>query len=310
MNKKEEIYHRLIEITEDSDRVARNVPMSEHTTFRTGGPADIMAEPAGTAELAGMIRMLRNEDVPFFILGNGSNVLVKDGGYRGVIIHIGSRMADITVTGTTVLAQSGALLSAVSREACEHSLEGMEFASGIPGSVGGAVYMNAGAYGGEMKQIIVSVTAVTEKGNVIRYSAGELDLGYRHSIFETNGSVITEVLLSLRYGEKEKIINRMKDLAERRRLKQPLNLPSAGSTFKRPPGHFAGQLIDEAHMRGASLGGAQVSPKHAGFIVNTGGATSQDILDLMELVQMRVKEISGVDLEREVRVIGEEREGY
>lgn len=302
---KEEIYQKLTALTGDPERVALDVPMNEHTTFRTGGPADIMAEPSDTYELAEMIRFLRENGVEFYIFGNGSNTLVRDGGYRGVIIRIGNRMANVSVTGTTVTAQAGALLSAAAREACEHSLGGMEFASGIPGSVGGAVYMNAGAYGGEMKQIVSSVTAVTRDGEIVRYAAGELELGYRHSIFEENGAVITEVILELAYKEKEEILALMKDLAERRRSKQPLNLPSAGSTFKRPLGHFAGQLIDEAHMRGASLGGAQVSLKHAGFIVNNGGATSQDILDLITLVQMRVKETSGVDLEREVRVIGE-----
>ena len=302
---KEEIYQKLLELTGDSQRVHIDVPMCEHTTFRTGGPADLMAEPSGTGELAAMISLMRDTDIPFYILGNGSNVLVKDKGYRGVIINIGKNMSDISIVGTTLTAQAGAMLSTAAREAYEHSLEGMEFASGIPGSVGGAVYMNAGAYGGEMKDLIASVTAVTENGSVVRYSSGELDLGYRHSIFELNGAVITEAVLTLRYGNQETILNRMKDLAERRRDKQPLNLPSAGSTFKRPPGRFAGQLIDQARMRGASLGGAQVSPKHAGFIVNTGEATSQDILDLITLVQMRVKETSGVDLEREVRVIGE-----
>lgn len=302
---KEEIYRNLLELTGDPERVMLDVPMSEHTTFRTGGPADIMIEPSGTVELAEVILFLNRSGAEYYILGNGSNVLVRDGGYRGVIIRIGNRMSSISITGTTLTAQSGALLSTAAREACEHSLEGMEFASGIPGSVGGAVFMNAGAYGGEMKQIIVSVTAVTKEGEIVRYSARELELGYRHSLFESNEAVITEAVLELRYGDKDRIVERMKDLAERRRSKQPLNLPSAGSTFKRPPGYFAGQLIDNAQMRGVSLGGAQVSPKHAGFIVNNGDATSQDILDLITLVQMRVKETSGVDLEREVRVIGE-----
>ena len=302
---KEEIYRKLLELTGDEQRVQMDVPMDEHTTFRTGGPADVMAEPSCTEELATMISLLGDRDVPYFILGNGSNVLVKDKGYRGVVINIAKQMSGISITGTTLTAQAGAMLSTASREACEHSLSGLEFASGIPGSVGGAVFMNAGAYGGEMKQILTSVTAVSEDGVVARYSAAELDLGYRHSIFEMNGAVITEVTMDLRYGDQEKIMDRMKDLAERRRSKQPLNLPSAGSTFKRPPGHFAGQLIDEAHMRGASVGGAQVSPKHAGFIVNNGGATSQDILELITLVQMRVREVSGITLETEVRVIGE-----
>ena len=302
---KEIIYQKIVELIGDADRVKLDVPMREHTTFRTGGPADVFAEPADTEELSAMIRMLRQEGIPYYILGNGSNVLVTDQGYRGVILCIGKQMSAISVTGTTLTAQAGALLSAAAREAWEHSLEGMEFASGIPGSIGGAVFMNAGAYGGEMKQIITSVAAVTREGETVRYSAAELDLGYRHSIFEKNGAVITEAVLDLKYGDQDAITDRMKDLSERRRSKQPLNLPSAGSTFKRPQGHFAGQLIDEAKMRGASLGGAQVSPKHAGFIVNNGNATSQDILELITLVQMRVKETSGIDLEREVRVLGE-----
>ncbi|MBR2736892.1 MAG: UDP-N-acetylmuramate dehydrogenase [Firmicutes bacterium] len=301
-----DIFNLLVGITGDPDRVQMDVPMSEHTTFRTGGPADLMVQPSGTEELVKLILALRGDQVPYYILGRASNVLVTDKGYRGVIINIDKEMAAVSVTGNTLTAQAGASLSTAARVAYEHSLQGMEFASGIPGSVGGAVYMNAGAYGGEMKQILSSVTAVTEDGKVVRYGAADLDLGYRHSIFENIRAVITEATMTLRHGKQQEIMDLMKDLAERRRAKQPLNLPSAGSTFKRPPGHFAGQLIDEAQMRGASVGGAQVSPKHAGFIVNNGGATSRDILELIALVQMRVKENSGIDLEREVRVIGED----
>lgn len=301
---KQEIYRELIALTAE-DRVQMDVPMKEFTTFRTGGPADVMVEPSCTAELAAIIRMLKEQDAPFYVLGNGSNVLVGDRGYRGVIINIGKEMSSIQITGTTMTVQAGAMLSTAARAAYDHSLQGMEFASGIPGSVGGAVFMNAGAYGGEMKQILLSATAVDADGSVVRYSAADMELGYRHSAFESNGAVVTEAVLGLRPGDKEAIKDLMMDLAERRRSKQPLSLPSAGSTFKRPPGHFAGKLIDDAKMRGASVGGAQVSPKHAGFIVNNGDATSQDILELIALVQMKVKENSGVDLEREVRVIGE-----
>ncbi len=299
------IYSKLVSLIGE-DQVLSDVPMSEHTTFRTGGPADLMARPSGTEELARIILALREEEAPYFILGKGSNVLVTDKGYRGVIICIDKEMSAVNVTGNTLTAQAGASLSTAARAAFDHSLTGMEFASGIPGSVGGAVYMNAGAYDGEMKQILTSVTAITKEGEIVRFSASELDLGYRHSIFENNEAVITEAIMELRFGDRQKIADRMRDLADRRRSKQPLNLPSAGSTFKRPPNRFAGQLIDEAGMRGASVGAAQVSPKHAGFIVNNGGASSQDILELIALVQMRVRECSGVELEREVRVIGEE----
>ncbi|MGI6205454.1 MAG: UDP-N-acetylmuramate dehydrogenase [Anaerovoracaceae bacterium] len=302
---KEEIYKKLLQLAGSGGSVRMDAPMKEYTTFHVGGPADVLVEPSGAESLVTITSALRENDIPFYVLGNGSNVLVKDGGFRGVIVHIGRSMSNISVSADTVEAEAGALLSTAAKEAASHSLTGMEFASGIPGSVGGAVYMNAGAYGGEMKQIVDEVKAVTSDGNIIVCKGSECDFGYRHSVFEDNGSVILSVKIKLEKGDKKDIDAYMRDLADRRRSKQPLNLPSAGSTFKRPEGHYAGQLIDEAGMRGASLGGAQVSPKHAGFVVNNGGATADDILQLIKIVQMRVKEISGVDLETEVRIIGE-----
>lgn len=301
---KEEIYKKLLQLAGSGGSVRMDAPMKEYTTFRVGGPADVLVEPSDAESLSTIVSALKENGIPYYILGNGSNVLVKDKGFRGVIVRIGRAMSAVSVMGDTVEAGAGALLSAAAREAAEHSLTGLEFASGIPGSVGGAVFMNAGAYGGEMKHVVSNVTAADSDGSVRVYSAAECDFGYRHSVFEKNGSIVLSVKMKLEKGDRAEISSYMKDLAERRRSKQPLNLPSAGSTFKRPAGHFAGQLIDEAGMRGASLGGAQVSPKHAGFVVNNGDATADDILSLIKLVQMRVKENSGVDLETEIRIIG------
>ncbi|MDD7408172.1 MAG: UDP-N-acetylmuramate dehydrogenase [Anaerovoracaceae bacterium] len=301
---KEELYRKLLQLAGSGGSVRMDAPMKEYTTFRVGGPADLLVEPGDVNSLVTITTALKENGVPYYLLGNGSNILVRDEGFRGVIIKIGRKMSNVSVTGNVVEAEAGAMLSYVSKEAAARSLAGMEFASGIPGSIGGAVFMNAGAYGGEMKQIVTSVTAAEQDGSIRVYSADECDFGYRHSAFADNGSVVLSARIELEKGDKAQILAYMNDLSERRRSKQPLNLPSAGSTFKRPEGHYAGQLIDEAGMRGASYGGAQVSPKHAGFVVNNGNATADDILQLIKLVQMRVKETSGVDLETEVRIIG------
>lgn len=301
----EKIYGILKEILGE-DNIQRDVPMSEHITFRTGGPADIMAVPSCEEDVRKTVSALRSENVPYYILGNGSNVLVRDGGFRGVIIHIGKALAEVRVEGDCVYAGAGAMLSAVANAAAAESLEGLEFASGIPGSAGGAVFMNAGAYDGEISMVIESADALMPDGNIITFKKEDLDLGYRHSIFMDNGAVILSAVFKLKKGDKDSILEKIKDLTQRRTSKQPLELPSAGSTFKRPEGYFAGKLIDDAGCRGLSLGAAQVSPKHAGFVVNNGGATASEILDLIHLVQMRVKETSGVDLETEMRIIGED----
>lgn len=299
------LYEMLKNVIGDEDRVLRDVPMKEYTTFRAGGNADLMAVPADEEELNGVLEVLHRENVPYFVLGNGSDVLVRDGGYHGVILHVGKAMSDIRVEGERLTAQAGALLSAAASEAAKHSLTGMEFASGIPGSIGGAVFMDAGAYDGEMKMIVESVRALMPDGTVRSFSGEELDFSYRHSVFMENEAVILSAVLKLEKGDRAAIDAKMKDLNQRRVSKQPLEKASAGSTFKRPEGYFAGKLIDDAGCRGLSVGAAQVSPKHAGFIVNNGGATASDILDLIALVQMKVKEDFGVELHPEVRIIGD-----
>ncbi len=303
-----DIYKTLTEITGDGSRVLRDVEMKEHTSFRTGGRADYMVELESPEETAALLRALTEAGIPWYVLGNGSNVLVRDGGFHGVVLHIGERMSRILIEGDRLTAGAGALLSAVASEAAKASLTGLEFASGIPGSIGGAVFMNAGAYDGEMAMVTESVTAVAADGTMHTYPLEDLDFSYRHSRFSGSEELVLSAVLRLQKGEEEAIYGKMKELAARRRDKQPLHLPSAGSTFKRPEGYFAGQLIDEAGCRGLSVGDAQVSPKHAGFIVNNGGASAKDVTDLIALVQKRVKENSGVDLVPEVRVIGEEPE--
>ncbi|MCI8283847.1 MAG: UDP-N-acetylmuramate dehydrogenase [Firmicutes bacterium] len=312
------LYNEILNIIGDKNRVLKEVPLSEHTTFKIGGPADIMVFPKSADELRRLTEFLRSEkfqnsgskkdaqqSANYFIIGNGSNLLVRDGGLRGVVIKIGSGMSEIKTESEILTVQAGALLSAAAAEAARASLTGMEFASGIPGSFGGAVFMNAGAYDGEMAQIIESVTALMQDGTIRKFKKDEVDFGYRHSVFCDIGGIILEGEIRLRKGNSEKIREKMKELSKRRTDKQPLSYPSAGSTFKRPEGYFAGKLVEDSGCKGLSLGGAQVSPKHAGFIVNTGNAKAQDVIDLIKLVQMRVKEKFGVDLETEVKIIGE-----
>lgn len=305
MNTIDTLYEKLKSVIASEDRIVRDAPMADYTTFRAGGRADILLMPADEGELEAALSMLREEQARYFVLGNGSNVLVKDGGYRGVIIHIGKTMAEIHADGERIEAQAGALLSAVASKAADHALTGMEFASGIPGSVGGAVFMNAGAYDGEMKMIVERVRALMQDGTIRDFSGDELEYSYRHSVFMDNGAVILSAVMKLEQGDPAAIREKMRDLNERRSSRQPLDKASAGSTFKRPEGYFAGKLIDDAGCRGLSVGAAQVSPKHAGFVVNNGGATASEILDLIALVRMKVKEDFGVDLQPEVRIIGD-----
>ncbi len=302
----EYIYEKLRGVMSDASEVKTGEPLSGYTTFRTGGPADILAEPASEADLAAVMKVLREENVPYIALGNGSNVLVKDEGYRGVVIIIGEGLGGVEVDeeNAVVKAGAGVMLGEVARAAARASLSGLEFASGIPGSLGGGVFMNAGAYGGEMSQVVTQVRALMPDGFVREFVADEFDFGYRHSVFAENGGIILSVVMQLEKGDAAQINETMKDLNRRRVEKQPLNYPSAGSTFKRPEGYFAGKLIQDAGCKGLSVGGALVSQKHSGFIVNKGGASSQDILDLIKLVQLRVKEEFGVELETEVRIIG------
>ena len=288
-----------------SDNVKLQEPMSRHTTFRIGGPADFYLCPHSTKEVQEIVEICKEENLPYFVLGNGSNLLVSDKGYRGVVIQLWKNFSDITVKDCCIQAKAGALLSKVAVEALEAGLTGMEFASGIPGTIGGAAFMNAGAYGGEMKDIIKSVKVLDTQGEVRILPKEELKMGYRTSIVKEKGYTILSVELELSKGNREEIRNTMEDLKERRTSKQPLEMPSAGSTFKRPEGYFAGKLIMDSGLRGFSVGGAQVSEKHCGFVVNKGGATAMDVLNLIREVQRRVKEQFGVDLETEVRFLGE-----
>lgn len=287
------------------ERVRVDEPMSRHTTFRVGGPADLFVEPETAEELSSVLRICREENVPFYILGNGSNLLVGDRGYRGVMVALGKSFGTVTVEGTSLRAGAAALLSSVARQALTHSLTGLEFAAGIPGTVGGAVVMNAGAYGSEMSAVLTRVTVLTESGEIKKIPASELELGYRTSCILRSNYVVLEAEMELCSGISEEIRARMEELAEQRRSKQPLEYPSAGSTFKRPEGYFAGKLIQDAGLRGFSVGGAQVSEKHCGFVINRGDASAADILSLCREVQARVNAQFGVALEMEVKLLGE-----
>ena len=279
-------------------------PMKKHTTFRVGGPADVLVQPDETA-LAAIIALCRQYHVPYSFIGNGSNLLVGDKGIRGVVIEMTDPMGNIEVDGTKIMAQAGAMLSKIANTAASNGLGGMEFAAGIPGSVGGAVVMNAGAYGGEMKDIIEKVYVLDENGAQLELDRDALDLGYRHSCIPEKKYIVTKVVLELVPRDEAEIRSEMKELNEKRAEKQPLQYPSAGSTFKRPEGYFAGKLIMDAGLRGYQVGGAQVSEKHCGFVINKGDATAADICQLMQDVSDKVHAQFGVVLEPEVKMIGE-----
>ena len=288
-------------------KILENAPMKDYTTFHIGGPADFLIFPASMEETRDILKLFSRYEIPYTILGNGSNVLVRDKGIRGAILKFGEPFAKIELIDDTLIkAGAGASLKDVSEFAAENDLTGLEFAIGIPGSIGGAIFMNAGAYGGEMKNIVVKVRSVSPIGEFFEFMQSELDLSYRHSIFQTNNHAIAEVTLRLSKGEGNTIRVKMEDLTRRREEKQPLEMPSAGSTFKRPTGYFAGTLIDQTGLKGLKVGGAQVSTKHAGFVVNTGNATAEDELGLIEEVKRREFEAHGVKLFPEVRIIGEE----
>ena len=288
------------------DSILIDEPMSRHTTFRVGGPADFFVTPKAKEEVRDVIRICKEAGMPYYIIGNGSNLLVSDAGYRGVIIQIYKEMNEVTVEDNLVKAQAGALLSGIAAKALAAELTGFEFASGIPGTIGGACVMNAGAYGGEMKDVLESVTVLTGEGEIIELGRNELELGYRTSVIAKKGYIVLGAVLKLERGDGEKIKTYMDELKEKRVTKQPLEYPSAGSTFKRPEGYFAGKLIEDAGLRGFQVGGAQVSEKHCGFVINRDHATAADIMELMRQVQIRVKENSGVDLEPEVKRLGDE----
>lgn len=298
------IYSRLEGVLTQGILLA-NEPMKKHTTFRIGGTADYFVVPRNIEEVKGIIAICKEMDVPYYIIGNGSNLLVSDKGYRGVIIQLYKEMGDITVDGDVIRAQAGASLAKIANAALEKALTGFEFAAGIPGTLGGACVMNAGAYGGEMKDVLYEVTVLTPEGEVRTLSDEELELGYRTSVIAKKDYIVLEAVLRLKKGSREEIKAVMDDLRGRRLSKQPLEYPSAGSTFKRPEGYFAGKLIQDAGLRGFRVGGAQVSEKHCGFVINAGDATAADVDELMKQVAAKVQEQFGVRLEPEVKRLGE-----
>ena len=298
------LYNELLKIMSE-EQVKTEEPMKNHTTFRVGGPAEFFVMPRSAEEVKKVIDLCRRESFPYYIIGNGSNLLVSDQGYRGVVLQIYKEMSYIEIEENVVVAQAGALLSAIANKALENGLTGFEFAAGIPGTLGGACVMNAGAYGGEMKDVLEEVTVLTEEGEVLIIPKENLELGYRISIIARKGYIVLEARIQLREGEKEAIKSLMEELKDKRVSKQPLEYPSAGSTFKRPEGYFAGKLIQDAGLRGFSVGGAQVSEKHCGFVINRENATAADVAELMRQVSARVEEEFGVKLEPEVKRLGE-----
>lgn len=286
-------------------RVRPDEPMKNHTTFRIGGPASFYVAPETAEQIAGVISLCGQHKMPYYVLGNGSNLLVSDAGFDGVVIAMSSGFKEICWDGIRVRAGAGAMLSAVARQALEHGLTGMEFAAGIPGTLGGALVMNAGAYGGEMKDLVRAAIVLAEDGEVRRLTVEELALGYRTSCIPANRYIVLEAELELKTGTAAQIRGRMDELAQQRRSKQPLEYPSAGSTFKRPEGYFAGKLIEDAGLKGYQIGGAQVAEKHSGFVVNRGGATASDVTGLCRHVQAEVERQFDVRLEMEVKTLGE-----
>lgn len=300
---KSEFYQKLCQIL-SQEQILCQEPMSRHTTFRTGGPADYFVMPR-IEQAAQVIALCQTENMPCQIIGNGSNLLAADKGVRGVVLAFAKQAAQIQVNGNRITAGAGALLSQTAVAACQAGLAGMEFAAGIPGSAGGAVVMNAGAYGGEIKDILTRVKVLNREGQILTMECGELDLSYRHSCIPERKLTVLEAEFTLQPGLQEEIRARMDELRRRRTEKQPLDYPSAGSTFKRPEGNFAGKLIMEAGLAGFATGGARVSEKHCGFVINSGNASSADILELIRQVQYRVQQCSGIKLEMEVKCIGE-----
>ena len=290
----------------DEKRILRNEPMKKHTTFRIGGPADVLVQPATITEIEQVLQCCEEQAVPYYVVGNGSNLLVGDEGIRGVVLQLGNDFSEVEVCeDDTIWVQAGCMLSKVANLAAEHALTGMEFAAGIPGTIGGAVMMNAGAYGGEMKDIIECVTLLTPDREVLILPQDQMEFGYRESIVSKENYIVLEAKLRLQKGEPEAIEAKMKEYSEARRSKQPLEYPSAGSTFKRPEGYYAGKLIMDAGLAGYRVGDAQVSEKHCGFVINCGQATAKDVTAVMNDVIHRVAEAYQVELEPEVRKIGE-----
>ena len=301
---KQEFYEKLSKIVR-KEQILEEEPMKKHTTFRIGGPAEYLILPQTTEEIADVIKLCRQEEIPWYIVGNGSNLLVADEGVRGVVIQLLRNFNQIQVEGCQIRMQAGAQNAAVAKRALEASLTGFEFAAGIPGTIGGAVVMNAGAYGGEMKDILKEVTVLDPNGMIRTIPAEELELGYRTSIIARKGYVVLEAVIVLKTGDPKETKAAMDERKEKRVTKQPLEYPSAGSTFKRPEGYFAGKLIMDAGLRGFSVGGAQISEKHCGFVINKGNATAKDVTELMDETKKIVMEKFGVALEPEVKRLGQ-----
>lgn len=302
---KELVYNDLLKIV-DKDDIKIDEPMKKHISFRVGGPADILVSPRTEEQLSATLKYISENNLPYLIIGNGSNLLIKDGGIRGIVIEFGDNFNKFEIEGTTIKAQAGALLAAIGKAALRESLTGFECISGIPGSLGGALAMNAGAYGGEIKSVVKSVRAMNPKGEIFEFTNEQMKFEYRRSMLTDSDYIVLSAQLELKKGNYDEIKEFMADLTNRRVSKQPLNLPSAGSTFKRPEGHFAGKLIDDCGLRGLTLRGAQVSEKHCGFVVNIGDATAKDILDLIYVVKSTVLNKFGIMLEEEVKILGED----
>jgi len=299
------IYEHKLKQYVDEASIRKDEPMNRHTSFKVGGLADYFITPKDKEELGKLVKFCNKENINYCILGNGSNVLVSDNGYRGIIIHIGPNFSNINIKDDIIVAESGILLGKLALKASASSLSGLEFAAGIPGSLGGAVFMNAGAYEGEISDVLISVTAMNANGDIVIFERDELKFGYRYSIFQDNNYIVLEAKIKLSHGEKELIEAKIKDFNNRRRDKQPLEFPSAGSTFKRPNGYFAAKLIETAGLKGFKLGGAMVSDKHCGFVINKDKASALDIYNICKYVEKEVYEKLGVNLELEVSLLGD-----
>lgn len=299
------MYSRLLSIFDDQ-HIRLNEPMKNHTTFKIGGPADVMILPGSVEELQQALGVCTEDNLGFFIMGQGSNLLVKDGGYRGVVIKIGAYLKNYKLENNEIYAEAGVRLSELARSAAACSLSGLEFAEGIPGSLGGAVVMNAGAYDGEMKNVVESVLAITPDGKLQTFFSHDLKMSYRYSVFQENGCIVVSAILRLFPTNQDVIRATMKKFARRRRERQPLEYPSAGSVFRRPEGIYVGPLIEKMGLKGFRIGNAEVSAKHAGFIVNKGNATAADVLEIIKVIQTKAARDYGVHLEPELVIIGEE----
>ena len=297
------LYEKLVAAL-GADNVIEQEPMNKHTTFRIGGNADLFVIPQNVEQVKEVVRLAKEAQIPYYWIGNGSNLLVADEGIHGLVIQMAENMSAVEIVGCKIKAQAGISLASLAKKALKEELTGFEFAAGIPGTLGGAVNMNAGAYGGEMKDVLTEATVLTSDGEILTLSNKELELGYRTSLVSRNQYLVLAATIELQKGKREEILAKMDDLARKRREKQPLEYPSAGSTFKRPEGYFAGQLIDETGLRGFQIGGAQVSEKHCGFVINAGNATASDVRQLIEEVANRVEEKFGVRLQPEVKMIG------